>query len=90
MNDPYANAKYDRRYNGTILIDGVEVAVTRQCVHCGGHFTSIRGSGVTRGWCINCNGVVCGPQCSSCVPFERQLELMEGADPTKIIVPTRG
>ena len=74
----YANASYDHRYAGTILIDGRDVAITRQCVHCGDHFVSVRGSGATRGWCTRCNGIVCGPKCAACVPFEQQLLAMEG------------
>jgi len=36
-----------------------------------------------RGWCMNCNGPVCGPSCAACVPVEQYLENMEkGRDPT--------
>ena len=35
-----------------------------------------------RGWCMNCNGPICGPSCSACVPVEQYLENMEkGRDP---------
>jgi hypothetical protein len=30
-----------------------------------------------RGWCMNCNGPVCGPACAACVPVEQMLENME-------------
>lgn len=74
----YANATHDRRYGGTILIDGKEVAETAQCVHCDGHFVMVKGSGRIRGWCVNCNGFVCGPACAACIPWEKKMELMEG------------
>lgn len=51
---------------------------TLQCVHCGSHFPVQPGSGKTRGFCLNCNGPVCGPSCAECVPIEKWLELMEG------------
>lgn len=35
-----------------------------------------------RGFCQNCNGPVCGPDCAECVPVELYLENMEhGRDP---------
>lgn len=65
-------------------IDGkvvVEVE-TAQCVHCGGHFPLRPGSGRVRGYCANCAGPVCGPQCAACVPTEVLLENLEaGRDP---------
>jgi len=30
-----------------------------------------------RGFCMNCNGPVCGPDCSECVPVEQYLENIE-------------
>ena len=92
MPNPYAKACSGRSYGGTILADNKEIGNTIQCVHCGNHFLMVRGSGVTRGWCMRCNGIVCGPQCSECVPFDRQLEIMEGklrrnALPVSVSVP---
>lgn len=58
--------------------DGVIEADTLQCVHCGGHWRVEPGSGKLRGFCANCNGPVCGPSCADCVPFEKQMEIMEG------------
>jgi hypothetical protein len=78
MSDPYAKAAYDRRYGGTIIADGKEIGNTAQCKHCGDHFLMIRGSGAIRGWCTRCNGFVCGPKCATCIPFEVQLDIMEG------------
>lgn len=54
---------------------------TLQCVHCGGHWYPRPGSGRVRGWCMNCNGVVCGPGCAECVPVEVYLENMEKGRP---------
>lgn len=71
--------KFEPRAHGAILVEGVEVAHTLQCCHCGGHFVSIRGSGIRRGFCLRCMAVTCGkPECDRCIPFEEQLEMMEG------------
>lgn len=40
-----------------------------------------------RGWCMNCNGPICGPQCAECVPLEAKLEIAEGTrNPTAVSV----
>ena len=65
---------------------------TLQCVHCGGHFIVMPGSGIVRGWCMNCSGPICGPGCHDCVPTEVLLESMEkGIPPEQVrrFVPTR-
>ena len=70
------------RPKGTSILsgpDGVIEADTLQCVHCGCHWQVQPGSGKRRGFCSRCTGPVCGPQCSECVPMERQLEIMEGS-----------
>ena len=60
------------------MIDGNIVGDTKQCVHCGGHFLSVRGSGKIRGWCLSCVGITCGgAECRQCIPFEKKLELYE-------------
>ena len=66
--------------HGVILEGTREVADTTQCVHCGGHFVMVKGSGVTRGFCMCCGGITCGKrECSTrCVPLEAQLEHLEG------------
>jgi len=61
-------------------------ADTRQCCHCGSHWVHEVGSGKIRGYCMNCGGHVCGPQCAACVPYERQIEIAEGANPTAVSV----
>ena len=73
----FKDAQFERNPHGAILIDGQEVAHTLQCVHCGSHFISRKGSGKIRGWCTRCNGPVCGPSCAVCTPFEKKLEMME-------------
>jgi hypothetical protein len=54
---------------------------TVQCVHCGGHWIPQPGSGRMRGWCQNCNGFVCGPQCAECVHVEQMLDNIENGRP---------
>lgn len=34
-----------------------------------------------RGWCMNCNGPLCGPGCAACVPTEQLLENYEKGRP---------
>ena len=63
-----------RQPAGFILEDGREVASTEQCVHCGEHFVMVKGSGTVRGYCPKCDGMVCGPKCAACVPFEKRLD----------------
>lgn len=63
---------------GIIIIDGQQVASTKQCPHCGGHFIMKKGSGKIRGFCMKCHEVTCGALgCCKCVPFEKKLELVE-------------
>lgn len=50
---------------------------TLHCCHCGGQWIPKPGSGRMRGWCMNCNGPVCGPGCHECVPWEQYLENLE-------------
>ena len=64
---------------------------TLSCCHCGLHFVVQPGSGRTRGFCMNCNGPVCGPACAACVPTEQFLDNLEKGRPVDyrpIIVPT--
>lgn len=75
--DLYRDALPVAKPAGHILIDGVTVADTLQCVHCNGHWVPIRGSGIVRGFCTNCMGPVCGPRCAACTPFERRLDQAE-------------
>lgn len=75
--DEYKDAQAVNRPSGAILLDGQHVADTVQCKHCGGHFVMRKGSGITRGWCTRCDGVVCGPQCAACTPMEKRLDQAE-------------
>lgn len=64
-----------------------------QCVHCGFTWTPQPGSGIERGWCMKCNGPICGRGCAdSCVPKEQQLLNIEAGlpanTPGKIVVPS--
>lgn len=70
------------RDDGFIFSGGREIGATRQCVHCGGHFYSRQGSGIKRGWCMNCNGITCGcDRCDTCVPFQQWLDNVEKGRP---------
>lgn len=63
------------------------VAPTLQCVHCGKHWVCQPHSGNVRGYCRNCMGPICGPDCVDCVPQEAMLEIMEGTrNPTAVSV----
>lgn len=82
--NPFKNAEYLTKPSGVILMDGQEVAHTRQCCHGGEHFISIKGSGKRRGWCTNCKAITCGrPECDVCVPYEERISLIEGKDRKK-------
>ena len=64
--------------NGSIMIGGVEVAMTFQCCHCGCHWIPVKGSKKVRGFCKSCGDRHCGaPACWTCVPFEKQMEAIE-------------
>jgi hypothetical protein len=65
--------KPERRAGGVIIVDGICVADTVQCVHCGRHWVAVKGSGKVRGWCFKCNGPFCGPGCTDCYPMEKRL-----------------
>ncbi len=74
------------RKAGHILIDGIEVAMTLQCCHCGSHWVHYRshlvinsnGPKRTRGFCTKCMQVTCGrKECDPCIPFEQKLDMYE-------------
>lgn len=51
---------------------------TLQCVHCGCHWTVVKGSGKDRGFCAGCMGPTCGKKgCDPCVPYEKRLDILE-------------
>lgn len=67
-----------RKPSGYIIVEGMVVADTVQCVHCNGHFVPVKGSGIQRGWCMNCGGATCGAEpCMDCVDFRKKLDLFE-------------
>lgn len=52
-----------------------ETAATLQCVHGGEHFVSVKGSGIRRGFCLNCGGVTCGSAAhDACYHFLKKLD----------------
>lgn len=69
----------EKKPSGHILMDGNVIADTKQCGHCHKHVLSVRGSGITRGYCMKCNSWLCGaPECVSyCYPFEKRMEDFE-------------
>lgn len=79
------------RADGYLLItppDGRPIeADTRQCVHCSGHWVVQPGSGNVRGYCMRCNGPVCGPGCAECRPIARRIDEALGQNPTAVSVP---
>jgi|SRR3972149_5074974 len=76
--NPFVGAKYEHKASGYWIVDGVEVAATIQCCHCGMHYVSIRGSGKTRGFCMGCMRPTCGKkQCDPCLAFEKRVDLLE-------------
>ncbi len=58
---------------------------TLQCVHCGAHWIASPGSGKIRGFCMKCNGPICGPGCVECVPHEQKLENIEKGNPALFV-----
>lgn len=76
--NPYENVEAVHKPSGHIILDGNQVADTIQCVHCGRHWVPIKGSGRVRGFCMKCNGMVCGRKtCHTCIPSEKRLEIRE-------------
>lgn len=69
----------DRLMGGTCMVDGKEIAATIQCVHCGCHWIPVQGSGRRRGFCMICNGPLCGAQrcIETCLPWQKKLDIDE-------------
>ena len=73
--DDYSDAQHEPHPHGIIFQNGVEVASTMQCCHCGAHYVSRKGSGIRRGFCLRCMQVTCGKQeCIECKPFAAELD----------------
>ncbi len=61
-------------HSGKTLFEGY----LRQCVHCQYTWTYKPGSGTRRGFCVVCNGFICGkPRCDTCYHKEKQIEDIE-------------
>ena len=79
--NPFADVEYDNNPSGYIIVDGVEVARTKQCCHCGMHFVSRKGSGVIRGYCFECERIICGAEtCNIHIPVEARLDIIDGGN----------
>jgi hypothetical protein len=71
------------RTSGYALLRDGEGNITERetvsCVHCQFIWQIEPGSGRKRGFCYNCNGLVCGKQqcLEHCTPFEKAIEDME-------------
>ncbi len=90
MENIFPGAKLERKPSGAIMVDGVEVAHTMQCCHCGKHFISVKGSGIRRGFCLRCHKITCGdPGCDACIPAEMKLEIIENQETRRIIIAER-
>jgi len=60
----------------------------KQCVHCQSVWKVEPGSGRLRGFCMKCNGPICGPGCAECKgSFEKMLDdILAGRDPGSRLV----
>ena len=72
-----------RRPMATVIISDPETGIrefdTLMCIHCQFHWQVVPGSGRHRGWCVNCNGALCGKEkcMKECAHFMKQIEKME-------------
>jgi len=50
-----------------------------QCKHCMIHWQYVKNSGIQRGWCMKCNGILCGKEecMKNCIPYEARIEYTE-------------
>jgi hypothetical protein len=71
------------RPHGTIIISDPDAPHEIQrdvlmCVHCQEMWVVSPGSGRQRGYCLKCNGPICGPKCAECQgPLEKRIEMYE-------------
>lgn len=74
----YSDSKLERKEHGAIVLDGIQVASTKMCPHCGAHYVSRKGSRIKRTFCFHCGEATCGrAECETCVPLEKWLETVE-------------
>jgi hypothetical protein len=79
--EDYSDAKYERHPHGIVIVNGVEVATTLMCPHCGAHFISRKGSGTRRTFCLKCMAVTCGqPACDPCRPVVAEYGQLQGRE----------
>jgi tetratricopeptide (TPR) repeat protein len=72
----FEDAKYEMmgKSHGTWIVDGVEVASTLQCPHCGKHMPSTHDPG-KRWFCFHCGDLVCeDADCRVCDPYLAKLD----------------
>ncbi len=71
--------------SGPLLPGQLPEGDTVMCVHCQKHWAIKPGSGISRGFCANCNGLTCGKKkCETeCIHFEKAIEIQEGRDITR-------
>lgn len=71
--EQYKDAQFERKPDGVFLYNGIEVAHTLKCPHCGGHFISRKGSGHKRRFCLKHMAPICdNPYCNArCIDAER-------------------
>ena len=64
---------------GGVIYDGVLKGETRRCVHCSAQWWPKPGSGIKRGYCMACKGLVCGQELcmGRCIPLEARLQGIE-------------
>lgn len=80
-----------RNKASAVVVDGHHAHDTKQCVHCGRHCVIVPGSGTRRGFCLDCNGFLCGNEycMRNCTPFEARVELTEALNEKNIKVAKR-
>ena len=78
--EPIRQNDHNRPRSGFDVAEGD----TTMCIHCQMHWIILPGSGISRGFCANCNGPTCGKfKCETqCMHFEKAIELVEGKNPT--------
>src|SRR3954453_23786239 len=80
MNE-FQDAQFEASPSGIIIVDGQEVAHTKQCCHCQMHFVCRKGSGKIRGYCFDCKKITCGaPACNVHVPLGVKLNYLDGGN----------
>ena len=75
---PFGDVKHEPHGHGAWIVDGIEVAATLQCPHCGGHFVSMRGSSAERLFCLAHMALTCGAlACNTCRSWQLDFDEAE-------------